>query len=53
MTEKEWGFGVVMVPIRLALVGSSSGPDLFDICELIGKAETIGRIRIACEKIKV
>jgi len=52
MTEKEWGFGVVMVPIRLALVGSSSGPDLFDICELIGKAETIGRIRIACEKIK-
>ncbi|MFY9150661.1 MAG: glutamate--tRNA ligase [Prolixibacteraceae bacterium] len=52
MTEKEWGFGVVMVPVRLALVGSSSGPDLFDICELIGKEETISRIRIACEKIK-
>lgn len=53
MTEKEWGFGVVMVPVRLALVGESSGPDLFEICELIGKAETIGRIKTACEKIKL
>jgi glutamyl-tRNA synthetase len=48
MTEKEWGFGIVMVPIRLALVGSSSGPDLFAIFEMIGKDETIGRIRKAC-----
>jgi len=53
MTEKEWSFGVVMVPIRLALVGSSSGPDLFAIFEMIGKEETIGRIRKACEIITV
>ena len=53
MTVKEWGFGAVMVPIRLALVGSSSGPDLFEICEIIGKKETIGRIRKACDKIKL
>lgn len=52
MTEKEWGFGVVMVPVRLALVGSSSGPDLFDICELIGKEETIERIKKAISKIQ-
>lgn len=52
MTEKEWGFGVVMVPVRLALVGESSGPDLFEICELIGKEETIGRIRKACMVIR-
>ena len=52
MTEKEWSFGVVMVPIRLALVGSSSGPDLFEICELIGKEETIKRIRKAISKIQ-
>ena len=51
MTEKEWGFGAVMVPIRVALVGGSSGPDLFEIFEMIGKEETIGRIRNACEKI--
>ncbi len=53
MTEKEWGFGAVMVPIRLALVGGSSGPDLFEICELIGKEKTIGRIRMACERISL
>ena len=53
MSSKEWGFGAVMVPIRLALVGGSSGPDLFEIFEIIGKGETIGRIRTACEKIKL
>jgi len=52
MTAKEWGFGAVMVPIRLALVGNSSGPDLFEICELIGKEETIRRMGKACERIK-
>jgi len=53
MTAKEWGFGAVMVPVRLALVGSSSGPDLFEICEMIGKEETIGRILSACIKIQL
>lgn len=52
MTEKEWGFGVVMVPIRLALVGSSSGPDLFEIFEILGKEETISRIESAISKIQ-
>ena len=52
MTEKEWGFGMVMVPIRLALVGTSSGPDLFEICELIGRDETIARIKSACIEIR-
>jgi glutamyl-tRNA synthetase len=52
MTAKEWGFGAVMVPIRLALVGASSGPDLFEILELVGKDETIGRIKKAISKIQ-
>lgn len=52
MNAKGWGFGVIMVPIRLALVGSSQGIDLFDICELIGKDETIGRIKKAVATIK-
>jgi glutamyl-tRNA synthetase len=51
MTGKEWSFGAVMVPIRLALVGGSSGPDLFEICELIGKQETIDRINTAIKNI--
>ena len=53
MNEKGWGFGVVMVPIRLALVGNSSGADLFDICELIGKEETIARIQKAIDTIHI
>ncbi|MGQ7868033.1 glutamate--tRNA ligase [Sunxiuqinia sp. sy24] len=51
MNDKGWGFGVVMVPIRLALVGTSAGADLFDICELIGKSETISRIQKAIEQL--
>lgn len=51
MNEKGWGFGVVMVPIRLALVGTSAGADLFDICELIGKQETIQRIQKAIDTL--
>ena len=38
-----------MVPIRLALVGSSHGVDLFAICEAIGKEETIRRIEKAVD----
>lgn len=52
MAAKEWGFGAVMVPIRLALVGASSGPDLFEILELVGQKETIGRIKKAVDAIK-
>jgi len=53
MNEKEWSFGMVMVPIRLALVGTSTGVDLFDICDLIGKDETIARIQKAIDAIRV
>ncbi len=51
MNKKGWGFGVVMVPIRLALVGTSAGADLFDICEIIGEEETLSRIQKAIAKI--
>jgi glutamyl-tRNA synthetase len=52
VNEKEWGFGLVMNAFRLCLVGGGFGPDLFDICEIIGKEETIGRIRNAVKNIK-
>lgn len=47
--EKEVGFGKVMQPLRLALVGSLQGPDLFVIAEYIGKQESIARIQKAIE----
>jgi glutamyl-tRNA synthetase len=51
LTEKELGFGKVMPPFRLALVGAMSGPHLFDIAEMIGKEETINRLKNAIDKM--
>jgi len=45
ITSKEIGFGKVMQPLRLSLVGAMKGPHLFDIIEMIGKEETILRIK--------
>jgi glutamyl-tRNA synthetase len=42
--SKEIGFGKVMNPLRLALVGEGKGPHLFDILEILGKAESLQRI---------
>ncbi len=44
ITAKEIGFGKVMMPLRLALVGDLKGPDVFDIMYMIGKEETVKRI---------
>ncbi|WP_323787462.1 glutamate--tRNA ligase [Psychroserpens sp.] len=44
ITSNEIGFGKVMMPLRLALVGELQGPDVFDIIYMIGKTETKKRI---------
>ncbi len=44
ITSNEIGFGKVMMPLRLALVGALQGPDVFDIMHMIGKNETVKRI---------
>ncbi|SOS47958.1 glutamate--tRNA ligase [Tenacibaculum dicentrarchi] len=51
ITSKEIGFGKVMQPLRLSLVGKLAGPDLFDIMTMIGKENTIARIKNAIEKL--
>lgn len=48
----ELGFGKVMNPLRLAVVGAAKGPHLFDIFEMIGKEETIARIEQALKEIR-
>ena len=45
ITSNEIGFGKVMMPLRLALVGSLQGPDVFEIMSLLGKTETSNRIK--------
>ena len=47
IAEKELSFGKVMPPLRLVIVGDMKGPHIFDIMELIGKEESIKRIRKA------
>jgi glutamyl-tRNA synthetase len=49
--EKEVGFGKVMQPFRLALVGAMQGPDLYEIAEMIGKKETISRLENAIKTL--
>ena len=49
---KEIGFGKVMSPFRLAIIGSADGPHLFDIIEILGKDETLARMRRILEKLQ-
>ncbi len=49
ITKKEIGFGKIMQPLRLSLVGALKGPHLFDIMDLIGKKETLTRIKNAID----
>ena len=45
ITKNESGFGKIMMPLRVALVGALEGVDVFDIIHLIGKSEAIKRIQ--------
>lgn len=47
ITSKELGFGKVMNPFRVAIVGAAKGPHMFDIIEIIGKDETLRRLNKA------
>ena len=49
IASKEYGMGAVMNAFRICLVGDSKGPHLFDITEIIGKEETIKRLKRAIE----
>ena len=48
---KGLGFGRVMAPLRLLIVGSGMGPHLFDILEIIGRDETDKRIETGLAKL--
>ena len=50
-SENEISFGNIMKTLRLCMVGSLSGPDLFKIIEIIGHDETLHRIECLINKI--
>ena len=47
ISENELSFGKVMPPLRLVIVGEMKGPHIFDIMALIGKTDSINRIKTA------
>ncbi len=51
LESNQLGMGQVMNPLRLCLVGEMKGPHLTEIMELIGKDETVRRIRKGVEVI--
>lgn len=51
ITSENIGFGKVMMPLRLSLVGEMKGPDVFEILSILGKKEGVARINKAIETI--
>ena len=47
ITSENIGFGKVMMPLRLALVGEMKGPDVFEILSILGNDESVSRIEKA------
>ena len=52
-TEKGIKMGELQLPFRIMLVGAKFGPAVFDIAALIGRRETIARIRKGLTDLKV
>lgn len=53
VTEFNTGVGTLIHPVRLAVSGMGVGPGLYDILHIIGKDETIKRIKTALNKISI
>jgi glutamyl/glutaminyl-tRNA synthetase len=39
------GMGIVMQTLRIAIVGTLSGPDILGVINVIGKKSTLGRLK--------
>lgn len=50
--DKGYHLGNIMNAFRLAIVGESKGPHMFDITAAIGKNETLERLKTAISKIE-
>ena len=46
MEEKGMGFGAVLPILRLAVSGTTNGPDAFAILETVGREETVARLGV-------
>ena len=48
VTCRDIKFGVVAQPLRAALTGTTSSPDIFEVIEILGKDEVLQRIEAVC-----
>ncbi len=53
IADKGYHLGNVMNAFRLTVVGECKGPHMFDITELMGKEETVRRVMLGVERIKI
>ena len=51
IAEHEYGVGIVMNAFRICLVGAARGPHIWEITNILGKAETLARVRAALTRI--
>ena len=51
IAEKEYGVGIVMNAFRICLVGAARGPHIWNITNVLGKEETLRRVRKALTKL--
>lgn len=51
LSANDLGFGKAAPGLRLALTGKAQGPSLFAICDILGKEETLQRLRAALQKL--
>lgn len=52
IADNGYHLGNVMNAFRLTVVGECKGPHMFDITDVLGKAETLDRIRAGIERIR-
>ena len=51
IAAKEYGVGIVMNAFRICLVGAARGPHIWNITDVLGKAETLNRVQTALQLI--
>lgn len=51
LEQKEMGIGAVLPAFRLLLTGKGMGPSMFEIASLIGKEESISRMKSGINKV--
>ena len=52
IAEKEYGVGIVMNAFRICLVGAARGPHIWAITDVLGKEESLRRVRAALDILK-